>query len=449
MSRQATTSASEPGDSRRRQPPGRQSRLRLYLQRTTPALWLVAAYATPLWAGGPAPYEIATPDLGLASAGWAARAQDAATVATNPAGMTRLDRSQVLVGVQPAYVDIHFDTAFATHGGNNGGEAGGFVPGAGLYHVTSLTPDLKLGVGTIAYASGSLDYDKDWAGRYFGQRVVLTASGITLPVAYRVNEWLSLGAGLNVLLGYLDEKAAVNNVDPRLGDGRIRYSDYTTGYGGNFGILLEPSTGTRVGLQYLTQVNLNFRDKVQLGGLGPVLENGLARRDLLNPRLHLNLDLPQSIMVSGYHELTDQWAILGDVGWQNWSKFGNFGVSVSSADTNSFTVNEHYNDTWHVALGTQYRLTPLWLLTAGVAYDSSMVNNADRKVWLPMDRQIRVGAGTQYQWNEDVTVGCAYEYANFGENKIRQTGGPLQGDLKGNYSSFNANFFDATLIWKF
>jgi long-chain fatty acid transport protein len=102
-----------------------------------------------------------------------------------------------------------------------------------------------------------------------------------------------------------------------------------------------------------------------------------------------------------------------------------------------------------VALGTQYRLNPVWLLTAGVAYDSAMVDNSNRKAWLPMDRQIRLGLGTQYQWNEDVTVGFAYEYADLGQNKLRQQGGPLQGELKGNYSSFNANFFDVTLIWKF
>jgi long-chain fatty acid transport protein len=419
-----------------------------YLPRLLPLL-LGAAFTSPVWAGGPAPYEIGTPDLGLASAGWAARAQDAATVATNPAGMTRLDRSQVLVGVQPAYTDIHFDTASATFGGNNGGNAGGFTPGGGLYYAASLTPDLRLGIGTIAYAAGSLNYEKDWAGRYFSQRSVLTVSGITVPVAYRVNEWLSLGAGPNFLLGHLDEKAAVNNVERRLGDGRIEYEDYQEGYGGNFGILIEPRADTRFGLQYLTQVNMNFRDHLQLGGLGPILEYGLGQRDLLNPRLHLRLNIPQMVMVSGYHELTDQLAILGDVGWQDWSKFGDFGVTVSSVDTNSFTVKEHYNDTWHVALGTQYRLNPVWLLTGGIAYDSSMVDNSNRKAWLPMDRQIRAGLGTQYQWSEDVTVGFAYEYADLGENKIRQNGGPLQGDLRGNYSSFNANFFDATLIWKF
>ena len=41
-------------------------------------------------AGGLLLYEVGTADVGLASAGYSARAQDASTVFTNPAGMTRL-----------------------------------------------------------------------------------------------------------------------------------------------------------------------------------------------------------------------------------------------------------------------------------------------------------------------------------------------------------------------
>ena len=60
-------------------------------------------------------YEIGTPDLGLAAAGYAARAQDAATVLTNPAGMTRLDKSQLLVQRPAAlrYCAVHAE--FAHH----------------------------------------------------------------------------------------------------------------------------------------------------------------------------------------------------------------------------------------------------------------------------------------------------------------------------------------------
>jgi len=51
-------------------------------------------------AGGIELYEIATPDVGLASAGYAARAQDASTLFKNPAGMSLLQGSQLQAGLR-------------------------------------------------------------------------------------------------------------------------------------------------------------------------------------------------------------------------------------------------------------------------------------------------------------------------------------------------------------
>jgi long-chain fatty acid transport protein len=52
------------------------------------------------FAGGIQLYEIGTPDVGLASAGWAARAQDASTLFKNPAGMSLLSGLQIESGIQ-------------------------------------------------------------------------------------------------------------------------------------------------------------------------------------------------------------------------------------------------------------------------------------------------------------------------------------------------------------
>lgn len=63
----------------------------------------------PAVAGGLGLYEVGAPDLGTASAGRAALAEDASTAWGNPAGMTRLDGTQVLVGLQPIIVTAEFD----------------------------------------------------------------------------------------------------------------------------------------------------------------------------------------------------------------------------------------------------------------------------------------------------------------------------------------------------
>jgi len=93
------------------------------------------AFSGPAWAGGLALYELGTPDVGTAAAGWSARAQDASTAFTNPAGMTRLEKSQMLAGAQPLYVNAKFDTDSSTFGDGDGGNAGGWVPAGGLFYV--------------------------------------------------------------------------------------------------------------------------------------------------------------------------------------------------------------------------------------------------------------------------------------------------------------------------
>ncbi len=60
------------------------------------------------WASGLYFYEIGTEDTALAGAGQAARAQDASTIMTNPAGMTRLPDAMFTGGFQVMDGDISY-----------------------------------------------------------------------------------------------------------------------------------------------------------------------------------------------------------------------------------------------------------------------------------------------------------------------------------------------------
>jgi long-chain fatty acid transport protein len=407
--------------------------------------------ATSAWAGGLALYELGTPDVGTAAAGWSARAQDASTAFTNPAGMTRLEQSQLLAGVQPLYVNVNFDADSSTFGGGDGGNAGGWVPSAGLYYVHDVTQNWKLGVAAASHFGLGLDYNDNWAGRYYVTKAELLTFGVTPTVAYQVNSWLSIGAGPTFLYGSLEQKAAINNAvaegDPTFPDGSIKAEDDDFGFGGIFGVLVEPREGTRFGITYLTEVELEFKDVAKLKNLGPTLSALLA--GLGGTKVDLELTVPQMLMVSGYHELTPNLAIMANFGWQEWSKFGETQVTVRSTTTTRLTQDSNFKDTWHIALGAQYRFLENWLWSVGFAYDSSPVDNNDRTPDLPLDRQIRYATGLQYDWGENVTLGAAYEYLDAGDAKIDQQGGPLQGDVKGDYKSNEIHVINLNLIWRF
>ena len=140
---------------------------------------------------------------------------------------------------------------------------------------------------------------------------------------------------------------------------------------------------------------------------------------------------------------------MGNLGWQNWSEFGQVGVSVDSTTSLSTTADANFQDTWHVALGTRYRVAPQWSVSAGVAYDSSPVTNSDRTIALALDRQYRYAVGALYDWRKDLTLGLAFEYMDAGSAAVDQQGGPLRGDLKSDFESDNIYFLALSMNWKF
>ena len=416
-------------------------------------LLISASLASQSWAGGVWLYEGGTPDLGTAAAGRAALASDASTAGANPAGMTRLDRSQMLTAAQGLYVNSRFDTKLSGFGGGDGGNAGGFVPSGGLHCVHRVTDDFRLGISAGSYFGLGVDYGDDWAGRYYTTEAELLTMGVNPAAGYRVNNWLSVGAGVSVLYATLDQKAAVNNSavpgQAGLGDGKLELDADDVGYGFNLGILLTPQSGTRFGLTYRSEVDLKFKDAATLKNIGPVLQGLLNLSGLAGSEVEIDMTIPQAVMLSAYHQLTDSWAVMGNIGWQEWSAFGKQDLTLSSTTTTTFKKDLEYDDTWHFALGAQYRFAERWLWSVGAAYDTSPTDGDTRTPDLPLDRQIRIGTGIQYDLNEDVTLGAAYEYLDAGEAEIDQAGGPLQGPLKGKYETNAIHFFAANLIWRF
>ena len=410
---------------------------------------LALLIASSAQAGGLYLYELGTPDVGLAAAGWAARAQDAATVFTNPAGMTRLEKSELLVGVQPLYLHAEFSPDADTSTSGSDGDASTWLPAGGLYYVHNLRPKLKIGVSTVGYFGLGLEYENDWVGRYYVREVKLQALGIQPALAYQVTDWLSLGVGVVALYGVLEEKVAVNNIGPNQSDGKLKLEDSDWTYQVNLGVLVEPRQGTRFGLTYLSEGDLKFKDQPDFSNLGPGLAALLRANGLLDAKIKVDFTMPQALMLSGYHELSDRWALMGNLGWQDWSEFGKVGVTVASEDTSSLTVDRNYKDTWHVAFGAQYRVTDPWLLTAGIAYDSSMMDDEDRTPDLPLGEAWRFGLGARYDWSENLAFGLGYTLLWSGDLDMDVNRGSLAGRVSGTYENVSMNFINFYLNWKF
>jgi long-chain fatty acid transport protein len=164
--------------------------------------------------------------------------------------------------------------------------------------------------------------------------------------------------------------------------------------------------------------------------------------------------VPLGVMLSVYSETTDRWALLGSVGWQQWSKFGQVQFGLDNVnDPTGVVKNLEYKDTWHVSAGAQYRLSEPWLVNFGIAYDSKFQTGSISPL-LPANNAWRFGAGAQQQLERNRFWGFAAEYAYGGGLDVNlksdlpvAAGG--RGDLVGAYNQAGSVFLAAYYNWKF
>lgn len=388
-------------------------------------LFSISWFSQEAKAGGIQLYEQAQPGIGTANIGQAALANDASTSYFNPAGMIGLKRNELLFGSEIMILSTRFHSdKNNTRRGSDGGQAGGALLSGGGYIVYKINPDIAAGLSITAPVGLGINYDDDWKGRYLIQNNFLMVIDIAPTAAIRLTDWMSIGGGADIYYGYLKEELALFN--PLSPDGEIdmKYDDWAVGY--NLGVLFEPSRKTRIGVTYRSKVNLKLKGDIDFNNIGAIwtragLEDAFATTDFT---------IPGSIMASFYQEITEKFAMVFDVGWQDWSSMKKTKITTETGTTVS--IDRNWKDTWRVGGGVHYRICKPLLFKMGVSYDSNPISESDRLPDIPVDRQWRYAAGLDYDVNKNTIVSLNWELVDLGkapiDHQMIQGGRRLSGD---------------------
>jgi long-chain fatty acid transport protein len=364
---------------------------------------LVSREAT---AAGFALRENSATGLGTAFAGAASSASDVSTIFNNPAGMTKLPGSEAGAVLTVIYPSIHF-RGTGTAGGGDGGDAGGANLVPALYAMYEVSPDWKVGLAVTSPFGLKTRYNSDWVGRYLGINTSLKTIDVNPNVAYRVNDWFSVGGGFSAQYLKADEDKAIDFSVLGAPDGRARTIADGVGWGYNLGFLLEPRQGTRVGLTYRSRIENTLDGHEVFYGVPAGLPGGLASA-FTNASAELSLTLPDNAIISATHKVTSALTVMSDVQWTHWSTFDD--VRIVPTGTNGAPDFTHvgFRDTVFVSLGASYRLSGGWTLRGGVAYDQSPVRREFRTVRVPDDDEIIISVGASYEFGDSFRVDIGY-----------------------------------------
>ncbi|MES1986902.1 MAG: outer membrane protein transport protein, partial [Pseudomonadota bacterium] len=174
-------------------------------------------------AAGFALIEQSASGMGNAFAGGGAVAEDASTIFFNPAGMTYISGTQIVGAIHLIKPSAEFNNNGSVAGagagpfpsrplGGSGGDAGdlSFVPN--FYYKRDLTDTVKFGLGVNAPFGLKTEYDKDWIGRFQAIKSELKTVNINPAIAFKLNDQLSIGAGLSAMWAQAELTSAVNLV---------------------------------------------------------------------------------------------------------------------------------------------------------------------------------------------------------------------------------------------
>jgi long-chain fatty acid transport protein len=358
--------------------------------------------------------------IGNAYAGSAAVADSASTIFFNPAGMTELRERELSLGGSLVDLSAEFRNNGSSSGlltaTGNGGDAGSrsLVPNA--YLSWKLGERLWGGLGISVPFGLQTEYDNPWVGGAHALHFDVRTININPSLAFKVNETLSLGAGLNYQKLRADYLRLIS-IGPSSGiplhqsTALFKADDWSWGW--NVGALYKPTPDTKLGISYRSAIKHTVSGTLSTGAPTGAEATVAA---IGNSGAYTRIKLPETLIISAAQRVNSQWEVLGDVSWTGWDSIQNVDIVRSNsvavptgpsglAGGTAQRLEASFRNTWRVALGANFRWNDAWTFKGGLAYDRTPVRSPQTTlVSLPDANRTWLTLGAQWRPTNDDRV---------------------------------------------
>jgi len=278
-----------------------------------------------------------------------------------------------------------------------------------IYLAVPINAKTVLGVSLNVPFAISSDYDDDWAGKYHATKTELQDISLSLSAAYRVNDWVDVGASIQAHSTSMTLEAEVIDFDSSSGDGGYGSQELEDdlSFGWSVGIAMEPKPGTRIGVGYRSEVKVNQEGEVDFTDMSSTAETNLGTVD---SDITADNTLPSLLTLSLEQELTDDLTLGLTAMRTGWSSVQELNIDYDD-DTTSLgnsVVTLNYKDVWFYSVGLTYDYSEDLILRTGYALDNSPSDPDNLSARAPgSDRQWLTFGGT-YNVSESTQVMFSY-----------------------------------------
>lgn len=403
---------------------------------------LFAAAGSTALASGFQIQEQSASGLGVAYSGQSAAVHDASTVFWNPAGQSLLPGKQGVAALHYIMPSTKFSdngtsllSPFNLGNGGDGGESA-LVPA--MYGTWMINPQWSVGLAVNAPFGLATEWDSVWVGELHAIRSEIKTLNINPTVSFKVNNMLSLGAGLS----YQRLEAELTSAQllaapPPLVTAIAKVEGDDWAWGWNVGALINVGPATRIGLTYRSAIKYTVEGDLTFSN--PALA-------ALQSNVKADVKLPQVFAVGVSHQFTPQTRVLADWTWTGWDSIQSLDIVRTSGALSgqlATTTSLNFENSWRAGFGVEHQLNQPWLLRAGVAYDTSPVQDAFRTPRLPDDNRWWLALGARYMPTPNASwwldFGYTHIFVSDASSSLPPAGAPAadvqRGALRGSYKA--------------
>lgn len=294
---------------------------------------------------------------------------DGASLFFNPGASAFAKENSVNIAVTPIFANVMYVDSATNDVYRTENPVGTPFSAYGLFQLKE-DGKLKLGIGAYTPFGSTVQWEKNWIGRFAITRLELKAIFIQPTISYRISDKIGIGAGFVYSTGNVNLQ---KDIPVQFEDGTFAKAELAgkaQGFGYNLGVQINASEKLGIGINFRSKVQMNLNDGEATFTVPSGLEPNFPDGKFVGA-----LPLPQVTTLGFSYKMNDKWAFVLDINHVAWKAYDTLAFdyelnTASLLDTKSprnyknivaFRAGASYKvmENLEVRFGGGYGLTPV------------------------------------------------------------------------------------------
>lgn len=281
----------------------------------------------------------------------------------------------------------------------------------------SFDDNWAVGFGfTVPFGLGT-KWDENWVGRYLALETELQIFTLSPAISYKINDDLSIGAGLNYSFANVLIKQKTPQT-PFAGDAKITLEGKDkSAFGFSFGVMYKATSDLTLGASFQSNIDYDFKGTATSEGAQQLIQaKRLPMGDVV-----AKLKTPFNLALGVAYKVNEDWLISTDFQYVGWSSYDSLKVDFVDPAYNDISSPRSYHNSFVIRLGTDYKISEDLSVRGGFYYDKKPVEDDMVAPSLPETDRLGFTLGAEYKLLDNLSLRGSFLYIRGNELKVENS----------------------------